>query len=119
MVGDPVTGFIIGETVDGTYTEYPIGGTSLSCPLFAGVMAVAQQHAGHRLGFANPTLYKANAKGAYRDVLPLGQKMAAAVRPGVVYTFDLQGLAIKTAKGYDDVTGMGVPVADKFLAAVK
>jgi hypothetical protein len=45
--------------------------------------------------------------------------MAAAVRPGVVYTFDLQGLAIKTAKGYDDVTGMGVPVADKFLAAVK
>jgi subtilase family serine protease len=119
MVGDPVTGFIIGETVDGTYTEYPIGGTSLSCPLFAGVMAVAQQHAGRRFGFANPALYKANSKGAFRDVMPIGGKTATAVRPGVVYTFDFQGLAIKTAKGFDDVTGMGVPVGDKFLSAVK
>jgi subtilase family serine protease len=119
MVGDPVTGFIIGETVDGTYTEYPIGGTSLSCPLFAGVMAVAQQHAGRRFGFANPALYKANGKGAFRDVLPIGGKTAAAVRPGVVYTFDFQGLAIKTRKGFDDVTGMSVPVADRFLSAVK
>jgi subtilase family serine protease len=119
MVADPVTGFIVGETVDGAYVEYPIGGTSLACPLFAGVMAIAQQHAKHTLGFANPALYKANAKSAYRDITPLASPQAAAVAEGIVYTFNVPGLAITTAKGYDNVTGMGVPNGEKFLSAIK
>jgi subtilase family serine protease len=119
MVADPVTGFIVGETVGGAYTEYPIGGTSLACPLFAGVMALAQQHAKHTIGFANPMLYKSNAKSAYRDITPLASPEAAAVRAGVVYSFNVPGLAITTAKGYDNVTGMGVPNGEKFLSAIK
>src|SRR5262249_44193757 len=50
MVGDPNTGMLIGETQtfpNGTYyDQYRIGGTSLSCPLFAGIMALANQRAG-------------------------------------------------------------------------
>ena len=47
-VGDPTTGFLVGETQafpSGAprYAEYRIGGTSLSCPLFAAIMALADQ----------------------------------------------------------------------------
>ncbi|HEY1451627.1 MAG TPA: protease pro-enzyme activation domain-containing protein, partial [Solirubrobacteraceae bacterium] len=79
MDADPTTGMLVGETQafpDGTYyDEYRIGGTSLSSPLFAGVMADADQAAGGALGFANPLLYKldaspASASAAYYDVLP-------------------------------------------------
>ena len=59
MVGDPNTGFLVGQSQtfpDGTvrYSEYRIGGTSLSCPLFAGVVAVTNQLHGGPLGFLNP-----------------------------------------------------------------
>ena len=47
MAGDPNTGMIVGETQvfpDGTYwDQYRIGGTSLSSPLLAGVVAVVNQ----------------------------------------------------------------------------
>jgi subtilase family serine protease len=60
--GDPNTGFEVGETQvfpDGTYwDQYRIGGTSLSSPLIAGVVAVADQFAHQSLGFINPLYYK-------------------------------------------------------------
>ena len=62
MVGDPNTGMLVGQTQtfpEGVhYDEYRIGGTSLSSPLFAGVMALADDLLGHHHGFINPTLYK-------------------------------------------------------------
>jgi subtilase family serine protease len=36
---------------------YIVGGTSEASPLFAGVVAIADQIAGHRLGWINPRLY--------------------------------------------------------------
>jgi subtilase family serine protease len=36
---------------------YDIGGTSLSCPQWAGLVAIADQLAGHDLGLINPALY--------------------------------------------------------------
>ena len=78
MVGDPYTGFLYGETfttagnpvndagctpISATteYCEGSIGGTSLSSPLFAGVLAIVNQarfqnHKG-AVGFVNPALY--------------------------------------------------------------
>ncbi len=81
MDADPTTGMLVGETQafpDGTYyDQYRIGGTSLSSPLFAGVMADADQAAGTPLGFVNPLLYRIAAapgaySGAYYDVVPAG-----------------------------------------------
>src|SRR5439155_1586570 len=37
---------------------YDIGGTSLSCPQWAGLVAIAAQIAGHGLGLINPALYE-------------------------------------------------------------
>jgi subtilase family serine protease len=72
MDADPSTGMKIGETQafeTGTplvrYGEYRLGGTSLASPLFAGVMADADQAAGHiALGFVDPLLYKLAAESS-------------------------------------------------------
>jgi subtilase family serine protease len=85
MEGDPSTGMLVGETqefADGTYyDEYRIGGTSLSSPLFAGLMADADQAARGSLGFVNPLLYHlasaGQGSGAFYDVLPAGQQAVA------------------------------------------
>jgi subtilase family serine protease len=82
MEGDPSTGMLVGETqefADGTYyDQYRIGGTSLASPLFAGLMADADQAARGSLGFVNPLLYHLDAgsqkSGAFYDILPAGQQ---------------------------------------------
>jgi subtilase family serine protease len=122
-VGDPNTGYIVGETQtfpDGTvkYDEYRLGGTSLSSPLMAGIMALADQAAGHPHGFANPLFY-ANA-AAFRDITNPASTVAV-VRAnfnnnvdgsdGLNYRLRTmnQNLSLQTTPGWDDVTGMGTP----------
>ncbi|NJC71647.1 S8/S53 family peptidase [Planosporangium thailandense] len=135
MVGDPNTGFLVGQTQtfpDGVYyDEYRIGGTSLSSPLLAGLMAVADQVAKQnhrpRHGFINPWLYQFTSRT--QAVTDVQHVTAADVRVdyanGVdatdglttsVRTFDWPGLSIHTAKGYDNVTGLGVPNAPLFTS---
>jgi subtilase family serine protease len=85
MEGDPSTGMLVGETqefADGTYyDQYRIGGTSLSSPLFAGLMADADQAARGSLGFVNPLLYHLDSggqsSGAFYDILPAGNQAVA------------------------------------------
>jgi subtilase family serine protease len=135
MLGDPNTGFLVGQSQtfpDGSirYDEYRIGGTSLSSPLFAGVVAVGAQVNGGSLGFLNPTLYKLAGTAAFRDV-DHGRKVTdGVVRVDYVNGFDdsagtrtsLRTLnqtgTIYTRPGYDDVTGVGSPNGVSFLAAV-
>src|SRR6185436_15084695 len=77
-LGDPQTGLLVGQTQsfpDGNYyDEYRIGGTSLSSPIMAGLMALADQAAGQPHGFANPWFYS-NA-GSFYDVLSVKTAVA-------------------------------------------
>jgi subtilase family serine protease len=128
-VGDPNTGMKIGQTQtfpNGTYyDEYRIGGTSLSSPLMAGIMAVAQQARGSDIGFANPLIYSLSP-GAFHDVQHVdGGVVRSDYANGVdasngllfsVRTFD-QTWTLATTPGYDDVTGRGSPNGT-FVAAV-
>jgi subtilase family serine protease len=132
MVGDPNTGFLTGQTQtfsDGTYyDEYRIGGTSLSSPLFAGLMAVADQAAGTAHGFVNPELYTAGA-GAYNDVFassadPLGDVRVdyangENANDGLLTSIRVFGetLTLDSVAGYDDATGWGTPNAS-FISAI-
>jgi subtilase family serine protease len=122
-LGDPQTGLLVGATQrfpDGTYyDEYRIGGTSLSSPIFAGLMALADQAAGHPHGFANPAFY-ANPSSFY-DVLSVKTAVArrnynnsvdaSAGTSDRLRTFDdYSGSPTQhTAPGWDNVTGLGTP----------
>jgi subtilase family serine protease len=123
MLADPFTGFIIGQTdpASGKYSESAIGGTSLACPLFAATMVLAQQHAHKKFGFANPMLYK--HANAFRDIVPTNPPQAVVLPLGdgtnAAVPFDFSGLTIKTAAGWDAVTGLGVPNGAAFIANIK
>ena len=122
-LGDPQTGLLIGQTQtfpEGAhYDEYRIGGTSLSSPIFAGLMALADQKAGHPHGFANPAFY-ANA-GSFYDVLSVKTAVArrnynnsvdaSAGTSDRLRTFDdYSGSPTQhTSPGWDNVTGLGTP----------
>ena len=133
-VGDPNTGYLIGETQtfpNGTvaYSEYRIGGTSLSSPLVAGIMALADQAAGHTHGFANPLFYSLAGSAAFTDIVSPSSTVAVVranyvnsidASAGVVYRLRTmnQTLSLTSTPGYDDVTGLGTPTSS-FLSALK
>ena len=134
LVGDPNTGMLVGQTQtfpDGTtkYGEYRIGGTSLSSPLLAGVMALADQQAGRHHGFANPALYAQYGTPAYRDTVAPDQPIAVVRNDYVTRSTPATASrrrcarstrreSLHTTPGYDDVTGVGSPNGQRFLAAL-
>ena len=137
-VGDPNTGMLIGQTQtfpDGSarYSEYRIGGTSLSSPLAAGMLALAVQRRGAPIGFANPALYAIASTGAYYDIT----KTDLGAYPGTVRSDFVNGvdasngyrfsarwfdedalLTIHVRPGYDDVTGVGAPNGEAWLSGL-
>lgn len=135
MPGDPNTGFVVGETQvfpEGTHWDtYRIGGTSLSSPLMAGVVAVASQYAGHPLGFTNPLYYQMLGKSAVHDVThpasPIGRvrtDYANFLDPSdgfkfQLQTIDVQSTTIHSSPGYDDETGVGTPNGLAFVHFAK
>jgi subtilase family serine protease len=90
---------------------YDIGGTSLSSPEWAGLVAIADQIHGSDLGFINPKLYSlaanpATYSGDFFDVTT-GNNTADPSVPG----FD-------ATTGWDPVTGLGTPNAATLLPAL-
>ncbi len=124
-LGDPQTGLLVGQTQtfpDGTYyDEYRIGGTSLSSPIFAGLMALLDQKSGTPHGFANPLFYA--HPGAFYDVGSV--KTAVARRNFINSVDDTSGTVDRlrtfddyagsptqhTGPGWDNVTGLGTPTS--------
>jgi subtilase family serine protease len=115
-LADPYTGFLIGETIDGAFSLVDIGGTSLACPTFVGIQALASTGRATPIGFANPLLYSLPA-GAFRDVQPRRAPVAAASPTGVSLTTFDHDSSLQTSFGYDDVTGRGTPNGAVLLAA--
>lgn len=74
-LADPFTGAIIEITQPFIYPQVleVYGGTSLACPMFSGLWAIANQEAGTPLGQAAPYLYKM-PKGTITDVAAVNSK---------------------------------------------
>ena len=90
---DPTTGYTI--RVDGQTTV--IGGTSAVAPLWAGLIAVANQQLGTQVGFIQPAIYAAKAASAFNDIT-VGNNGAFSAGPG-----------------WDACTGLGSPIASKLI----
>jgi subtilase family serine protease len=88
---------------------HQIGGTSASTPLWAGLIAVANQMAGHPLGFINPGIYKLGvsqyAQRDFRDITVGNNSVHGKVQ--------VQGFSAMV--GWDAVTGWGAPLASQFI----
>jgi subtilase family serine protease len=70
-LADEWTGVEIILTSNGVTSTWDVGGTSLACPMFSGLMAIAAQKAGHPLGQAAPLIYNLPA-GTVTDIVPVG-----------------------------------------------
>jgi kumamolisin len=94
---DPATGYVI--RVDGK--TMVIGGTSAVAPLWAGLIAVANQQNGTPAGFIQPAIYAAKGKGAFRDI-----------------TMGSNG-SFQAGPGWDACTGLGSPIAPRLISAIR
>jgi subtilase family serine protease len=115
-IADPYTGFLIGETIAGTFSLGAIGGTSLACPTFAAIQALASTDRKIAIGFANPLLYSLPAT-AFHDVKPSRAPIAVASPTGASLTTFDHDSSLQTSYGFDDVTGRGTPNGAALLAA--
>jgi len=90
----------------------PECGTSLSSPLFAGIVALADQVAGHPLGLINPALYRM-AAAHDRGIVDV-----TAGRNGGTFTVGTSQFTVRgftAGPGYDLVTGLGTVDARYFV----
>jgi subtilase family serine protease len=85
---------------------YPACGTSESTPEFAGIVALADQVAGHPLGLINPRLYRLSAEKA-PGVVPVtsGNNTVTFTQGTPVKTYTLKGFTAQA--GYSLVDGVG------------
>jgi subtilase family serine protease len=103
-----------------------IGGTSLGAPLLAGMTALANQAWHGSRGPLNPALYRYAGTGVFHDIVPSDGRLAV-LRNGLnangkVIT-RLRSLdhdsSLATARGWDNVTGLGSPDAFRLLFALR
>lgn len=94
------------STGGGQYIIRDSGGTSASAPFWAGLVAVADQYAGHDLGFINPALYRIAASTAYRRAFhDVTTGNNTVVFPPKTFP------GYRAGAGWDPVTGLGTPDA--------
>jgi subtilase family serine protease len=86
------------------------GGTSASAPIWAALIALADQYAGHRLGFVNPAIYRIARSRYYHQAfhdITAGDNTAEF--PPTTIT------GYRAAPGWDPVTGWGSPDAQVLI----
>jgi subtilase family serine protease len=104
------TGPLVYDTGAGAGGWFIVGGTSCSAPQWAGLVAIADQIAGHGLGQINPTLYRLASGpnyGTYFFDVTTGNNQADPNIPGYPAT-----------TGWDPVTGLGTPNAATLVPAL-
>ncbi len=120
MLGDPSTGVAI--YVNGTWS-YLWGGTSLSAPMWAGLIALANQHRGTPLSATGLQLHTELYSLARGPVDPATQLYTVPAAPGAYLSFFdvFQGSQTNspspTPAGppLDTVVGLGTPVANHLV----
>jgi subtilase family serine protease len=92
---------VANSSLTGTDMFFLVGGTSAAAPQWAAIFALANQAAGHPLGFVNPAIYKLAESGAYSNDfhdITVGNNKAGGTP-----------LGFNAAPGFDFATGWGTP----------
>jgi subtilase family serine protease len=107
VAGDAGTGMALAiEAGGGSYELRSAGGTSAATPLWGGLVALADQLAGHDLGFVNPVLYRIARSPLYGQAFhDVTTGNNTVVVNGVTYA------GYRAGSGWDPVTGLGSPNA--------
>jgi subtilase family serine protease len=104
--------YLSAQAAQGTAGFYLIGGTSEASPEFSGIIAIADQMAGHGLGLINPALYSMEAAGAPGIVdVTNGNNTVTVTQGGATHT--VNGWA--AVNGYDLASGVGTVNAALFV----
>jgi subtilase family serine protease len=103
---DPQTGLAMYE--NGSWST--AGGTSASGPVWAALVAIADQIAGKALGFINPGLYKLAAAATYTQDF---HDITSGNNGSTVGGKTLAGW--NAVRGWDPITGLGTPNAVRLL----
>ncbi|WP_228511737.1 S8 family serine peptidase [Clavibacter sp. VKM Ac-2872] len=121
-LGDPNTSFITYGPHKGRTQYAAHGGTSLATPMVASMVAISKAVTGRRFGLASPWLYALMGTGALRDVQPASAATwsptgpsAGALWPETLFLWDTGRQGLRSAPGWDDVTGAGVPAGRAFV----
>jgi subtilase family serine protease len=104
---NPNTGFpVVTRNPGGSYAIEAHGGTSESAPLWAGVLAIADQYAHRHLGFVNAAIYRIARSSAYHQAFHdvAAGNNAASFPPKTITGY-------RAGAGWDAVTGWGSPDA--------
>lgn len=116
FVADPLTGVPVVVSLFGGTLIVPIGGTSVGSPAWAGIVALANQDAGGRLGFLNGSIYRLLGSDSYSkgfNDITTGDNTTT--------TFDNNGNPITVpgypaGPGWDAVTGAGTPKVSSLVS---
>jgi subtilase family serine protease len=94
----------------GGYEFFGAGGTSAAAPFWAGLIALADQQAGHPLGFVNPAIYRIARGPLYHEAFhDIANGNNTVVLDGVTVT------GYQAGPGWDPVTGWGTPDAQVLI----
>ena len=91
---------------------YTIAGTSEACPQLAGIVAIADQAAGHDLGLLNPKLYALGSGGPGIPDITIGNNTVTFTQNG----HDVTVPGFNAVPGYDMASGLGTVDAAKLVA---
>ncbi len=115
FVADPLTGVPVVVSAFGETLIIPVGGTSVGSPAWAGIVALADQAAGERLGFLNNGIYRILASGSYskgfHDITTGDNSTTIFGNNGPI---PVPGYP--AGPGWDAVTGAGTPEVSSLVS---
>lgn len=103
-------GFPVVEQQSGKAADFVLGGTSAAAPAWAGIVALADEYAGRRLGTVNPVIYAIGRNPnlysrSFHDIAHGSNSVTLATSSGSRSTVG----GFTAHPGWDPVTGWGTP----------
>ena len=108
---DPATGMTLAASEStGKSVFFSASGTSAAAPLWAALIALADQYVGHPLGFVNPAIYRIGRSTSYH------QAFHDITTGNNTVTFPHETITgYQASPGWDPVTGWGSPNAQALI----